>query len=202
MLSAYGMSLADVAIELSEACLLTYGTEVHLELETHWRAMEKTARGKLLSQKVPADCIVYERYLQLRYTGSDTKLMIRQPADGDYGATFIAQHQREFGFVLQAAIEVDLIRLRGVGKGESFDENVSTWVDELESVSRSDPPPPVSHLQTFFEDTGRYEHTPLYRLGSLPSGSTVVGPAIILDETQTILLHPRNTAIVLGSHVM
>lgn len=43
--------------------------------------------------------------------------------------------------------------------------------------------------------------TPIYRLESLTPGTVVAGPAIILDKTQTLIIHPANVATVLIDHV-
>lgn len=43
--------------------------------------------------------------------------------------------------------------------------------------------------------------TPIYRLESLAPGTVVKGPAIILDKTQTLIIHPANVATILVDHV-
>lgn len=53
----------------------------------------------------------------------------------------------------------------------------------------------------FFQPQGILQ-TPIYRLGDLPKGSTVNGPAIILDNTQTIVVVPEAEAKILSSHVV
>lgn len=42
---------------------------------------------------------------------------------------------------------------------------------------------------------------PLYELCDLRPGNVVHGPAIILDETQTIVIFPSNEATILQDHV-
>jgi 5-oxoprolinase (ATP-hydrolysing) len=53
----------------------------------------------LLSQGVVPEVITYTVFLNLRYEGTDTSLMIQQPEDGDFVAAFSARHKREFSFI-------------------------------------------------------------------------------------------------------
>ncbi|WVQ85372.1 hypothetical protein IAT38_007537 [Cryptococcus sp. DSM 104549] len=204
VLSAYGMALADVAVDVSEPCQVVYDTDSLVSLEDRFEKLKSKAHDQLVSQGVHEKDIVYDCYLNMKYRGSDTKLMILRPKDGDYAGAFIAQHKREFSFVLEAAIEVEDVRVRGIGLGEDAEKHAkSTYVEELNDL----PDVPVAedaHFGTnevFFEEVGQFAPAPLYKLESLVPGTTVKGPAIILDATQTILLHPQNTARVLKDHV-
>ena len=85
--------------------------------------------------------IKHEIYLNLRYRGSDTTLMILEPADGDWKREFIAEHLREFAFVLPEDREVlvDDIRVRAIGvSSENTKDN-----DALEKELREDNFAPV-----------------------------------------------------------
>lgn len=44
--------------------------------------------------------ITVERYLNLRFRGTDVALMVPGGPDTDYTAAFLERYQREFGFVL------------------------------------------------------------------------------------------------------
>lgn len=46
------------------------------------------------------------------------------------------------------------------------------------------------------------QEAPVFLLDKLASGSTVPGPAVIIDSTQTIVIVPNATARVLSSHVV
>jgi 5-oxoprolinase (ATP-hydrolysing) len=56
----------------------------------------------------------------------------------------------------------------------------------------------------YFEDAsgkGKRFDTPVFKLGGLDVGDRVKGPAVIIDETQTIVLDPRSEAIVTTQHL-
>ncbi|WRT67483.1 uncharacterized protein IL334_004455 [Kwoniella shivajii] len=204
VLSAYGMALADLAIDLTEPCQVKYSQNTLPSLLERFDRIKARAHDQLVAQGVHEKDIVYECYLNMKYHGSDTKLMIVQPKDGDYSSAFIAQHKREFAFVLDAPIEVEDIRVRGIGLGEDADKHaVSTYVEELNSLAYI-PVGKNAHFATnnvYFEEVGKFAPVPLYKLDTLQQGTTIKGPAIILDATQTILIHPQNTARILKEHV-
>jgi N-methylhydantoinase A/oxoprolinase/acetone carboxylase beta subunit len=63
-----------------------------------------------------------ERFLNLRYDGTDVAVMIRAPADGDFRTAFDAEYQREFGFVLEdRAVLADDVRVRATGKSYMYE---------------------------------------------------------------------------------
>lgn len=205
LLSAYGMALADVAVDSSEPFPLQYSPSALSVLNGRFEALKAKGLEQILSQGIEEHKVIYECYLNLRYRGSDTKLMILKPKDGDFAKAFIEQHRREFAFVLDAPIDVENVRVRAIGLGEDSDKIAeSTYVRDLNEL------PEVmvakdKHFgtnQIFFEENGEFVTAPLYRLEDLQPGTTVPGPAIMLDKTQTILLHPQNVARVLRSHVL
>lgn len=196
------MALADVAVDLSEPLSVGYSAEVFPLIEERLDVLKAKGRADLLSQGVPKHRIKYECYLNMRYNGSDTKLMILRPADGDYAKAFEQQHKREFAFVLETGMMVENVRVRAIGQGEddlddvSFVSDLATLPEVLVASGAN-----FAEQDIFFEEAGKFEIVPLYKLNDLAPGTVVHGPALILDQTQTILLHPQNRARVLRNHV-
>ena len=86
-------------------------------------------------------------------------------------------------------IIVDDIRVRGIGK--SFTDLGPSVFDQAEkldfkSVDRSK----AKKTSVYFEETGRVE-VPVYEIKELVEGDLVVGPALIIDNTQTIVVDPE-----------
>lgn len=203
MLSAYGMALAEVAVDLSEPLSVDYTPESMLQIDERLAALKERSRLDLLAQGVPERLIRYQCYLNMRYNGSDTKLMILRPDNGDYLEAFRQDHLREFAFVLETGLRVENVRVRAIGGSDEDVDDVSFGTD-----LRSLPQIPVAadaHFamqEIFFEESGKFESSKLYKLDDLTPGSVVSGPALILDKTQTILLHPQNRARILRDHVL
>ncbi|GAA6048754.1 hypothetical protein JCM3770_003943 [Rhodotorula araucariae] len=201
VLSAFGMALADTAVDKTEPSSLVYSKDVLPAIDERLAALAAAAREELISQHVAEDTIDYERYLNMRYTGSDTSLMILKPASGDYKQGFLDAHQREFGFVLGANILVDDFRVRAIGRGGGVQSR--SYIKDLETVQKSSVKRSVAFTtqQTYFEEANGHVETPIFRLEDLKPGNVVAGPAIILDATQTLVIHPANSATILPDHV-
>lgn len=54
---------------------------------------------------------------------------------------------------------------------------------------------------TYFDAVGRVDDTPVFLLGDLDTGDAVEGPAMIIDDTQTIVLVPGAQAVVTRKHL-
>lgn len=107
ILSAYGIALADVAVDLSEPSSETYSKESHEILMQKAKKLKKNSHKQLLEQGVQEQDVIYEVYLNMRYQGSDTSLMILQEDSSDFLDSFRDQHQREFSFLLDKPVLVD-----------------------------------------------------------------------------------------------
>jgi len=204
VLSAYGMALADVVDERQEpdSAVWTGQGDVVDQLKSKMEGLKDKSRQALRDQGFEDNEIVFEEYLNMRYRGTESALMIIKPEeDWDFGAAFVKHHRYEFGFTLdERDIIVDDVRVRGVGKSFRYEEKS---VDEqLKTVARKDVSPEKRHsvAKVYFEG-GRVD-TPIYKLGDLAVGEVVKGPAMLADGTQTIVVTPNATALVLETHVV
>lgn len=213
VLSAYGMALADVVDETQEPESKTWNDEpkVRQELAHRLEELKKRSTKRLQDQGFNNEAIVFEEYLNMRYRGTESALMILKPSKEDadeafdsdewaFGKAFIKQHEQEFGFTLpDRDIIVDDVRVRGIGKTfETFEKTVDQQLQE------SKPKDVVGQAyrtsQVYFEG-GRCE-TPIYKLGDLQIHDRVKGPAILADETQTIVVTPVASALITKTHVV
>ncbi|KAG5187249.1 Hydantoinase B/oxoprolinase-domain-containing protein [Tribonema minus] len=108
VLSAYGLSLADVVAEQQEG---TYAA-----LQERLKRLDDRATNDLLKQGFDLEHIQHHHYLNLRFSGTDTSLMSEASAPDGFLRAFLAQYQREFGFLLEGRdVLVDDARVRAVG---------------------------------------------------------------------------------------
>ena len=206
VLSAYGMALADVVDERQEpdsAVWTTQGDEIVGQLKRKMEGLKDKAREALRDQGFEDHEIVFEEYLNMRYRGTESALMIVKPSSGDwdFGTAFVQHHRYEFGFTLDDRdIIVDDVRVRGVGRSFRYDEKS---VDEqLKTLARKEVSAESKHSEAkvFFEG-GRVDTT-IYKLSDLSVGNVVRGPAMLADGTQTIVVTPNAAALVLETHVV
>lgn len=202
ILSAFGMALADVVHESQEPASGLLNSEHLYTLSTRIDALKESVRGSLVMDGIDQDQIEYLIYLNLKYKGTDNSLMIPRPEDGDYASAFVREHQREFSFTFpDRPILVEDIRVRGVGKSSSAASELPQA--ELNSVETRliDGKAGGGFSMVYFAETGLIE-TPIFSHKNLSLGDTIQGPAMIVDNTQTIVVEPGAKAIILSKHVV
>ncbi|KAI9143153.1 Hydantoinase B/oxoprolinase-domain-containing protein [Paraphysoderma sedebokerense] len=209
ILSAYGLSLADLVTEMQEPAQVLFDQANLSTIQNRIQVLQKRTAEKLISQGFSPTSMVFETFLNLRYDGTDTSLMTLQPNDSlDFKTPFEQNYVREFGFKLDRPIIVDDIRIRGIGKSSTSLLGIGTGSalsSELKSLRQNpihiSPNAAPSKQSVYFESTGRIE-TPVFLLSNLQIGSVIAGPAILLDSTTTILVIPNAKATITTSTVV
>ncbi|KAL3327453.1 hypothetical protein AABB24_035239 [Solanum stoloniferum] len=192
ILSAYGMGLADVVEEAQEPYSAVYGPDSVIEACRRETILLKQVKSKLQEQGFGEASITSETYLNLRYEGTDTAIMVKRPINddgsgGDYAAEFVKLFQREYGFKLQnRSIVICDVRVRGVG--------VTNILKPRALDSAPGAPKIESHYKVYFESG--WNATPLFKLENLAYGHVVPGPAIIMNGNSTVIVEPNCKATV------
>ncbi len=214
VLSAYGMALADVVDESQVPSSKTWsdkGTVVD-ELKKTMQELKDKSTAKLRDQGFSDEKIVFEEYLNMRYRGTESALMVVRPNeeeakkdfDGDdwaFGKAFVKKHEQEFGFTLpDRDVIVDDVRARGIGK--SFEGLEKTVDMQLKEIQPKDLGKGKRYGVSKVYFQGGREDTPLYKLEDLSVGDRIQGPAILADGTQTIVVTPGSTALIIETHVI
>jgi 5-oxoprolinase (ATP-hydrolysing) len=182
------------------------------ELKSKMDKLKDRSRQALRDQGFQDEEIVFEEYLNMRYRGTESALMIIKPSeedartsfDGDdwaFGKAFVKHHRYEFGFTLdERDVIVDDVRVRGIGK--SFRYQDKTVDQQLKEVKRQAVGDKKAHgkSQVYFE--GGRQETPIYKLEDLDVGDEIRGPAVLADGTQTIVVTPNAKALILQTHVV
>lgn len=171
ILSAYGMALADVVHESLEPSSEILCGDSLPRLQARLDSLQQKSRTQLIDQGFSDQYLRYERYLNLRYQGTSTSLMIPEPQDGDFEAAFSDRHLQEFSFhVPGRPVVVDDIRVRGIAF-DPLTTQINGISEELAQADKSrapvDPSLACDMTSVFFEDTGRLP-TAVYMLESLP----------------------------------
>lgn len=202
ILSAYGMSLADVVHEAQKPAAVTYNEESAHSIHQQLGDLAAEASRELSSQGFSEDRISHDYYLNMRYTGSSSSLMILKNEGWDFKTEFETAHKREFGFHFpDKAIIVDDIRVRATGAAHAKIEK-SPYA-QLKAIGEAavKTPAPDGSSKVYFMDGGWLD-TPTFELQSLPAGAKIQGPALIIDKTQTIVVTPSSVGTILESYVV
>ncbi len=180
ILSAYGMGLADLATERQEPAAATLQADSLPALKARLTELAQQAQDELRAQGAAPDQLEARFFLNLRYRGTDTTLMIPEPEDGDYAQAFRTVYRREYGFELNRDILVDDLRVRAIAP--------SSGLKRFAIPSAQGPAPVEATTECYFE--GGWQETPIFRLERLSAGHQLQGPAIVMQDTSTILIEP------------
>lgn len=192
ILSAYGMGLANVVEEAQEPYAAVYGTESTLEASQREALLLKQVKQKLQSQGFKEENISTDTYLNLRYEGTDTAIMVKRKTvkdeiPFDYATEFVSLFQQEYGFKLQNRnIVICDVRVRGIGVTNILRPQA------IEPVSGS---PIIEGYYKVYFGNG-WQETPLYKLEKLGYGHTMSGPAIVMNGNSTVIVEPNCRAII------
>ncbi|WYZ43436.1 hypothetical protein EsH8_VI_001135 [Colletotrichum jinshuiense] len=199
LLSAYGIAQA----ELQHEALEPYGSRLDAAAAAHvagrLAALRAAVAEELRSQGAGADSLVFDESLVLRYFGTDTNLTISRPEDGNYAAKFEETHLREFAFSMKRDIVIESVKVRGTGSAGARVQEASA-LKELAANERLAAPEPREKQSVYID--GAWHDTGVYRLGDVPRGAAIPGPALLIDQTQTIFVSPTFRAHILSAHVL
>ena len=214
VLSAYGMALADVVDESQVPDSKTWSEEndTKSQLRKTMADLKAKSTAKLKDQGFSDDAIIFEEYLNMRYRGTESALMIVKPEpedvrniyDGDdwaFGKAFVMQHEQEFGFTLpDRDIIVDDVRARGIGKSfEGLDKTIDQQLKEIKPRELGESK--RYDMSKVYYEGGRQD-TPIYKLEDLEVGDCIKGPAMLADGTQTIVITPGASGLITETHVV
>ncbi|KAJ1387000.1 Hydantoinaseoxoprolinase, N-terminal [Sesbania bispinosa] len=192
ILSAYGMGLANVVEEAQEPYSAVYGAESTSEVSQREAVLLRLVKQKLQDQGFKEENISMETYLNLRYEGTDTAIMVRRriAEDGklcDYASEFLRLFQQEYGFKLQNRnIMICDVRVPGVGV---------TNILRPRAIEPASGSPIVEAYYKVYFGNG-WQETPLYKLEKLGYGHLMSGPAIIMNGNSTVIVEPNCRAII------
>jgi 5-oxoprolinase (ATP-hydrolysing) len=142
---------------------------------------------------VEHDDIAIESFVHLRYAGTDTALAVPLSEPEIMRGDFEALHRQRFGFVspekpvFAAAIEVEAVGHES-GSGEESAGEV------VEQRTR----PSVSDAKTKFFSGGAWHDAPVYKREDVGPGTTIAGPALLIEPNQTVVIEPGWTLAVSG----
>lgn len=198
LLSAYGIQLADIVIEKLSPASLSYKNSLS-DLHSKVELLVKLAYEDYEDQRLTDYSTKLEVYFNMRFVGSDTHLLILKTDTDDADVRFVQRHKSEFGFILDRPVVVDDVQVLLIV--ETPNKEVHNPYEEYEKLSTAGPKPASSTITSNIYFDGWIKAS-IYQLPNLSIGDTIAGPAIIIDDTQTILVEPRSKACILYNHIL
>lgn len=193
ILSAYGLAQADVVIENSTPASLVLNNLVHDEIKQHFQELGESNMKGLKDQGFLESEVRHLKFLNLRYQGTDTSLMILESEEKDFAEQFVENYKREFGFYLKDRdILIDNMRVRSIANkmpGVVKDVHESGYNENNFSKSQARQ---LTNENVYFQDHSSNQlkpfETPVYMMESLQLNTFLDGPALIINQTGTIVV--------------
>jgi 5-oxoprolinase (ATP-hydrolysing) len=193
ILSAFGLSMADAVREEQEPAADTWVGALSPSGQERLQTLENRAVEALAKQGYEADRAVVERYLNMRYQGTDTAIMVLEDSLRSFEVSFKEQYEREFGFVLSdREIVVDDYRVRAIVPGYTLPEG--------EPPHPIGAPSPIDSTRAYFENG--WETVPVYDIKDLMPGHEIPGPCIVIQPISTVVLEVDCRAFVDSNGVL
>lgn len=188
VLSAYGMGLADISTERQQVVENTLDENQMPRLKKIVSSLTDANRTDLSEQGLSAELTEHKPWALLRYKGTDTTIQVPFDSAIAMRETFETNHKRQYGFVASdKAIVIETIGVTSAGGGENPPETIST----TRVATDADP---IDHKPVY--SAGAWHDTPFYRIEELQYGHELVGPAIIIEPTGTIVVEANWKALV------
>ncbi len=182
VLSAYGMGLADTVVGRQRAVETVLDAASLTAIDPIFEQLEKDGIDEMKRQGEVGKELVCKHLMHIRYSGSDTALVVKRSTLSEVISQFEQLHQMRFGFT---APEKDLI-VESVGVEVVAAANPSTVVDRTHDEMQPDSSRVT--MNCFIDD--QWQSTPFYKREALAVNEPINGPAVILDPTNTIVIEP------------
>ncbi len=182
VLSAYGMGMASIQAERQQMLGQVLDADLLPQLQATIAELERQARLELIEQGVVEGSISVSVKALLRYQATDTTLSVGFSDIEQMQGEFAEAHQRQFGFnAPEKRVVLDTLIV------EAHSMEHSPKPQNLED--RSVPAEPVAKTKIYAG--GEWCDALVFELQSLGRGQQLVGPAMVIEPTGTVIIEPR-----------
>jgi 5-oxoprolinase (ATP-hydrolysing) len=190
ILSAYGMGLADIQVERQKVANPLIQSGDMLAMDMAIEQLKQANIQDLNKQGLSNNHITHHCTALLKYLNTDTSLNIPIDTFAAMQQRFTEQHEQQFGFSGTApggsagsapgkTIVIDTLIVESFGGAEK--------TLEAKQTIASDVPINIESVRQIYSQ-GEWLETPVIKLSSLKFGHEVIGPAIIVEPTGTIIV--------------
>jgi len=191
LLSAYGMGLADIRATRAEALNLPLDSDGHQALVALLQRLGNAAADEVRRQGVDAEHIRLTPTVHARYAGTDTALEVAHGSVADITTAFERAHMARFGFTSPGqTIVLEAAAQEAIGAEPRPDAPpISGSLPPTQSPAPEPSPAPSTTVARTYMD-GAWQDAPVILRQDAPPGAYVIGPAIVIEPHQTIVIEP------------
>ncbi|MDC0738073.1 hydantoinase B/oxoprolinase family protein [Cognatishimia sp. SS12] len=181
VLSAYGMGLAEVRALRQSQFNKPLNAETAEAASIEVAAMEESAFEEVAAQGSERNEISALKRAHLRYTGSHQALEVPFGTAEEMRAAFNEAHKSIYGFAdTDRDVVFEALSVEGIGVAESVP-------DHRTEADGTDPVPADTVEMSI---SGDQQDAPLYLREEMKTGHQILGPAIISEQTGTVIVEP------------
>ncbi len=180
LLSAYGMGLASIRATRQQAVEEPLSDKALAAIADIGGRLGGEARQEVIGQGVPTAAVTVHVRAHIRYSGTDTALVVASGPLPAMKSAFEAAHRARFGFIDDSKqLVLEAVSVEAVGGGATFAEKeTATTTDALPTPAR----------RTKFYAQGKWHDASVFTRDQLKPGHKVTGAAIIIEPHQTIVV--------------
>jgi 5-oxoprolinase (ATP-hydrolysing) len=207
VLSAYGIGQAELRALRESSVELPLGPEGLADAEGTLAALAKDARQELRFQHSDTERVI--RKFHLRYQGTNTALAVEPGSVAYLTEAFQAAHRSRFGFAMdpnERGLVIAAVSVEAIGKTSEKNFGLASVLPSLAqpheggSEARSTGGHPacfadepgvagrISETQVRFG--GDWYSTPVFDRETVPVGSKILGPALVVERTTITVVEP------------
>ena len=185
VMCAAGQLLSDLRHDFVKSCVMSLERLDRVTVERHFRELRRTAEEALLAEGVPRDRIAVSCAADVRYVGQFSEVEVPVP-DNELTEASVARLAGDFnrihdllnGYSMPEAA-AEIVNLRVVGRGLADAEPMPAQRGDGAVT-------PTGRRSAFFDDG--FHEVPVYDGHRLAPGQDVAGPAIVEQETTTVVV--------------
>ena len=180
VLSALGMGLAKTQCETQRVIDTALSGDAINALRSPTAELEAANVASFALQGVAASAVSHTASALLRYRGTETAISVPVADLGQMAREFESAHNRQFGFVApDKELLLDTLVVVSECGGEAYTEQQA-------QRPSSEPLTPISQREIFAG--GEWQSASVYQASQLAFGHELFGPAIIISDTDTIIV--------------
>jgi 5-oxoprolinase (ATP-hydrolysing) len=180
VLSAYGIGLADVRSLRQTAIETPLTSEALPQIEQALQDLATACIAELQAQGVDATEVL--RKVHLRYSGSDTALIVEYGDCDQLCDRFEQAYQQRYGFTMaNQSLMVEAVAVEAVGQ---MGQPQAPPVLPSRTMSLRE----IATVQIYTKDN--WQAAPVYQRQDLRAGDRIAGPALLIEPTGTNVIEP------------
>lgn len=186
VLSAYGIGLADIKVGREKMIEQPISSALS-QLDTAFAELEQSALNEI-KQQTQCNRIKTIKTLHIKYQHADAVIELPFNQSIEHLTDFFtAQHLKQYGFINKnKPLIIEMISLEIIAQ-------VGEPVQSCPTSASKSALEPLEQREFFTR--GCWQKSPLYNRETLPTGMIISGPALIMEQTSTIVLEPGWTAV-------